>query len=220
MGRRTFIIGDVHGCLDMLERLMEKIGWDTSSDRLIYVGDYIDRGYDSFGVVEYIVRQTSLSQSVECVAGNHEIMLLDYLSGKDPELFFYNGGGSTIRSYRLKRESPHAPLFPNSHLKFFNSLKPFIDIGTHLVVHAGFMPGVPLEEQSLADMIWIREPFISSSCDFGKKVVFGHTPFKEPLIMDNKVGIDTGAVYGNMLTCLELPAERFHSVGRTQCGWV
>ena len=81
------------------------------------------------------------------------------------------------------------------------------------MVHAGFRPKVPIKEQSLDDMVWIREPFIYSDYDFGKKVVFGHTPFSEPMVMENKIGLDTGAVYGNRLTCLELPEMRFHSVG-------
>jgi len=80
------------------------------------------------------------------------------------------------------------------------------------VVHAGFRPGVAIEDQSLEDLIWIREPFIFSDYDFGKTVIFGHTPIAEPLMMDNKIGLDTGAVYGNRLTCLELPRMKFHSV--------
>ncbi len=212
MAERIFIVGDVHGCLDMLKRLMDKIGWDPSSDRLIYVGDYVDRGEDPFGVVEFVVGQTRISPLVECLIGNHEAMLLDYLSGKDEGPFFYNGGGSTVRSYRLNRINKDDPLFPPAHISFFDSLRPFADIGTHIVVHAGLRPSVALENQSLEDMIWIREDFIYSDFDFGKTVVFGHTTFRKPLVTANKVGIDTGAVYGNRLTCLELPAEIFHSV--------
>jgi serine/threonine protein phosphatase 1 len=79
-------------------------------------------------------------------------------------------------------------------------------------VHAGFRPGVPLPEQTFEDLIWIRDPFIFSPYNFGKRVIFGHTPFSEPLILENKIGLDTGAVYGNKLTCLELPAFEFHFV--------
>ena len=212
MDDRIFIIGDVHGCLDMLKRLMDKIGWDPASDRLIYVGDYIDRGEDPFGAVEFILGQRQISPLVECLIGNHEAMLLDYLSGRDRELFFYNGGGSTVRSYRVNRKDENDPFFPPAHIAFFNSLKPYLDIGTHIIVHAGLRPAVALESQSLEDMVWIREAFIHSDFDFGKKVIFGHTAFREPLVTSNKVGIDTGAVYGNKLTCLELPGEIFHSV--------
>ena len=87
-----------------------------------------------------------------------------------------------------------------------------MELRDYYVVHAGFRPGVDLEHQTEEDMIWIREPFLSSGYDFGKKVIFGHTPFSKPLVMDNKIGLDTGAVYGNRLTCIELPAERFYFV--------
>ena len=80
------------------------------------------------------------------------------------------------------------------------------------MVHAGFRPGVPLDDQTIEDLTWIRDPFLRSEYDFGKRVIFGHTPFPEPLLMGNKIGLDTGAVYGNKLTCLELPAFKFHYV--------
>ena len=217
MEKRAFIIGDVHGCLDMLRRLIDAIRWDPSSDRLIYVGDYIDRGEDIFGVVDYIVSQKKSSDLVECIIGNHELMLLDYLEGRRQGLFFFNGGGSTIRSYRSNLKEPQGLLFPPDHMELFNGLKPFCDLGDYLVVHAGFRPAIPIEDQSLEDMVWIREEFIYSDFDFGKKVVFGHTPFREPLVRENKIGIDTGAVYGNKLTCLELPGEIFHHVAGKRC---
>ncbi|MDY6974340.1 MAG: hypothetical protein SV775_18800 [Thermodesulfobacteriota bacterium] len=103
-------------------------------------------------------------------------------------------------------------LVPQDHMSFYRSLNPYIELQDYYLVHAGFRPGVPANKQSQEDMIWIRESFIDSDYDFGKKVIFGHTPFYEPLIMANKIGLDTGAVYGNRLTCLELPAFRFHSV--------
>jgi serine/threonine protein phosphatase 1 len=217
MVNRTLIVGDVHGCLNMLKRLMDLIRWDPASDRLIYVGDYIDRGEDIFGVVEFIVSQRRESDLVECLIGNHEVMLLDYIEGNNQGLFFFNGGASTIRSYRCNIRDPQGPLFPYHHMEFFKGLKPFCDLGTHLVVHAGFRPGVALSDQSLEDMVWIREEFIYSDFDFGRKIVFGHTPFRSPLVRDNKIGLDTGAVYGNKLTCLELPGEIFHQVPGSKC---
>jgi serine/threonine protein phosphatase 1 len=98
-------------------------------------------------------------------------------------------------------------------MSFYQSLKSYIKLQDYYVVHAGFRPGVEIEDQEFEDMVWIRGPFIYSDYDFGKKVIFGHTPFPEPLIMDNKIGVDTGAVYGGKLTCLELPEERLYSVG-------
>jgi serine/threonine protein phosphatase 1 len=211
-GGKTFVVGDVHGCLGMLKRLFDTIDWNPSSDRLIFIGDYIDRGEDARGVVDFVLALKEDSSLVECLIGNHEQMFLDYLSGVNPEGFILNGGVSTLRSYEAVRQSKDDPLFPSSHLDFFSSLVPMIELDQYYIVHAGFRPNVSIEDQDLVDMIWIRDEFIYSDYDFGKVVVFGHTPLREPIIMKNKIGIDTGAVYGNRLTCLELPEERFHSV--------
>jgi len=211
-GSKTFIIGDIHGCLDMLKRLVEKIKWDPAKDKLIFVGDYIDRGPDPKGVVEYILSLMAESSRIQCLIGNHEVIFLDYIKGKDRKLFLMNGGMNTLESYAFHLVDTEDDLLPPSHKEFFASLKYTIALDDYYVVHAGFRPKVPLEEQDPDDLVWIRDPFIYSTYDFGKRVIFGHTPFYEPLIMKNKVGIDTGAVYGNRLTCLELPEFRFHSV--------
>jgi len=208
----TFVVGDVHGCLEMLKRLMDKIEWNPSKDRLIFIGDYIDRGEDARGVVDFILRLREDSPFVECLIGNHEQMFLDYLSGVNPHSFILNGGIYTLRSYEGVRRSTDDPLIPSSHLDFFSSLLPMIELEEYYIVHAGFRPHIRVEDQDLVDMIWIRDEFIYSDYDFGKVVIFGHTPLNSPLIMKNKIGIDTGAVYGNYLTCLELPEKRFHSV--------
>jgi len=209
---KTFIIGDIHGCLDMLKRLVEKIKWDPAKDKLIFVGDYIDRGPDPKGVVDYILSLMAESSGIQCLIGNHEVIFLDYIKGKDRKLFLMNGGMNTLESYAFHLVDTEDDLLPPSHKEFFASLKYTIALDDYYVVHAGFRPKVPLEEQDPDDLVWIRDPFIYSTYDFGKRVIFGHTPFYEPLIMNNKVGIDTGAVYGNRLTCLELPEFRFHSV--------
>jgi serine/threonine protein phosphatase 1 len=209
---RVFIIADLHGCLDMLKRLMEKIDWQPEEDRLIFLGDYIDRGPDSRGVVDFILSLLRCSPGVQCLIGNHEALLLDYLSGKDRRLFLLNGGTTTLESYERGRKEGEE-LIPADHVAFYRSLVPYVELERHYAVHAGFKPGVPLEAQTLEDMTWIREPFIHSENYFEKRIIFGHTPFYEPLIMKNKIGLDTGAVYGNRLTCLELPEMRFHFVG-------
>jgi len=206
------VIGDIHGCLDMLKRLIDKIQWDPSKDELIFVGDYIDRGPDPKGVVDYIVSLMAESSKIQCLIGNHEVIFLDYIKGKDRRLFLMNGGMNTLESYAFHLVDTENDLLPPSHKEFFASLKYTIELDDYYVVHAGFRPEVPLDEQDPDDLVWIRDPFIYSTYDFGKKVIFGHTPFYEPLVMDNKVGLDTGAVYGNRLTCLELPEFRFHSV--------
>jgi len=207
---RVFVIGDIHGCLTLLRRLIDKIPWDPEKDRLIFVGDYIDRGEDPKGVVDFILELKRISEKVDCILGNHEAMLLDYLKGKNRELYLFNGGTVTLASYRFSRKNEDDPLIPEDHLRFFNELKPYIELENYYIVHAGFRPGIKIEDQSLEDMIWIRYEFIESNYDFGKKVIFGHTPMQEPLIMHNKIGIDTGAVYGNKLTCIQLPEEIFY----------
>ena len=186
---KTFIVGDVHGCLGMLQRLMDQIGWRPDVDRLIFLGDFIDRGSESRGVVEYVLEISKRSGHVECLMGNHEKILLDFLDGRDMNTFFVNGGMATLNSYR--GETPRYGFY---------------------IVHAGFRPGVPIEKQSTEDLLWIRDSFIFSNYYFGKRVIFGHTPFAHPLVMENKIGLDTGAVYGNRLTCLELPSFHFHFV--------
>ena len=212
---KTFVVGDVHGCLDMLKGLIEKIEWNPSNDRLIFIGDYIDRGRDSKGVVDFVLKLKADSPHVQCLIGNHEQMFLDYLSDIDPQTFILNGGLSTLRSYKEVSRGRKNPLIPSSHLDFFSSLLPMIELEQYYVVHAGFRPRISIEDQNLIDMIWIRDGFIYSDYDFGRVVIFGHTPFSSPMIMKNKIGIDTGAVYGNCLTCLELPEKRFHSVRAT-----
>ena len=209
---KSFIVGDVHGCLEMLKRLIDKIEWNPSDDRLIFIGDYIDRGENPKGVVDFVLKLSEDSPSVQCLIGNHEQMLLDYLSDVDPENYIFNGGLSTLRSYKEVRRSERDPLIPSSHLDFFSSLLPMIELEQYYIVHAGFRPNIRIEDQDLIDMVWIRDGFIYSDYDFGKLVIFGHTPFDSPMIMKNKIGIDTGAVYGNCLTCLELPEKKFHSI--------
>jgi len=209
---KIFVIGDVHGCLEMLQRLIDKIEWNPASDRLIFIGDYIDRGENSKGVIDFILKLKEDSTFIQCLIGNHEQMFIDYLSGVDSQSSLLNGGLTTLKSYEKIRRGKDDPLIPPSHLDFFSSLLTMIELEHYYIVHAGFQPHIEIEDQSLNDMIWIREEFIYSDYDFGKLVIFGHTPFNSPLIMKNKIGIDTGAVFGNYLTCLELPEEKFHSV--------
>ncbi len=212
MDEKIFVIGDIHGCLTLLKRLMDKIPWEPKKDRLIFVGDYIDRGENPKGVVDFILSLKKESDNIECLLGNHEAMLMDYLNGKNRDIYLFNGGTTTLASYRAAKKSQDAPLIPDEHISFFSELKPYVELEKYYVVHAGFRPGKSIENQVIADMIWVRYEFIDSDYDFGKKVIFGHTPFDKPLVMPTKIGIDTGAVYGNMLTCIQLPEEIFYSV--------
>jgi diadenosine tetraphosphatase ApaH/serine/threonine PP2A family protein phosphatase len=210
--QKIFIVGDIHGCLDMLKRLMDQIEWRPDIDRLVFLGDYIDRGDDPKGVVDFILELLKSSTLIECLIGNHEAMFLDYLARRDRGLFLINGGWTTVASYHMDGDIRDNDLLSPEHRAFYGSLKMVVELEDHYIVHAGFRPGVEIGKQSRTDMLWIRDPFIHSDFDFGKRVIFGHTPFQEPLVMKNKIGLDTGAVFDNRLTCLELPDLRFHSV--------
>jgi serine/threonine protein phosphatase 1 len=208
---KFFAIGDIHGNLSHLERLIDEIkpALNPQRDTLVFLGDYIDRGPDSKGVVDFVLQVRKEFPHVVCLKGNHEAMFLDwFLDGKDYDLYLYNGGGATIRSYSLEGEFT----LPQGHLDFFTSLLLYYETEQYIFVHAGLRRGIPLAKQDPNDLIWIRDEFILSPHDFGKVVVFGHTPLQQVFITPNKIGIDTGAVYGGKLTCLELPTQKRYSV--------
>lgn len=211
-----YVIGDLHGCLAPLKRIIEHLEPDLHQDRLLFVGDYIDRGPDSRRVVDYILqlRARYPADNVICLRGNHEAMFMDFLAGKGQELFLSNGGISTLKDYWGEDWAGQPDLtLPLDHQRFYRELLPFYATDDYIFVHGGLKPGVPLEQQAEEDLYWIRGEFIASAEDFGRRVIFGHTPFKQPLILPNKIGIDTGLVYGNHLTCLRLPQMDFYFVG-------
>lgn len=209
---RIFAVGDIHGCLDKLISLMDIIDIDRKKDTLLFIGDYIDRGPQSKDVVDYLINLAKQQSRVIFLKGNHELMLQDYLSGSDKFNFLVNGGQATLDSYLKESPLAEADPIPDAHLDFFDNLRLYYETDEHIFVHAGMRDNVPLEKQNESDILWIREEFIYSDFDFGRRVIFGHTPFREPLVLDNKIGIDTGAVYGNKLTCVELPAVNFYGV--------
>lgn len=205
---KIFVIGDVHGCLKKLVKLMSLIDIDDGRDTVVFLGDYVDRGSDSRGVIEFIIDFRKDKRNVFCLMGNHEELFLDYLThrGRD-DIFYMNGGFSTLISYNFPCVIED---IPERHYQFFDSLVPYYETEAYIFVHAGLKPGVPLEKQEKDDLLWIRDEFINSPYDFGKTVVFGHTPFLAPLFESNKIGIDTGAVYGGKLTCVELPEKKIY----------
>jgi serine/threonine protein phosphatase 1 len=211
MRGNLYAIGDIHGSLGSLERLMEKINPDLQQDQLLFVGDYIDRGPHSKGVVDYIIHLKNLAPpgQVICLKGNHEAMLLDFLEGRRKDLFLFNGGDSTLADYWGGSWMAKDLVLPLDHQQFYQELQLFHETADYIFVHGGLKPGVELADQQEEDLLWIRGEFITSQEDFGRRVIFGHTPFEQPLIMPNKIGIDTGAVYGNFLTALKLPEEEF-----------
>ncbi len=216
MNGDIYVIGDLHGCLAPLKRLLENLEPDLHQDRLLFVGDYIDRGPDSRGVVDYILglKARYPAENIICLKGNHEVMFLDFLAGQDRNLFLMNGGLNTLRDYWGEGWDEQSELvLPLDHARFYQELQLFYEIEDYIFVHGGLKPGVPLAEQVDEDLCWIRGEFIASTEDFGRRVIFGHTPFKQPLVLPNKIGIDTGLVYGNFLTCLKLPQMDFYFVG-------
>lgn len=209
---RIFAIGDIHGCLNKLQDLMDKIDIDIKKDTLVFIGDYIDRGKHSYEVVEYLLNLKRRFQQIVFLKGNHEEMLEKYLAGFDKITYLVNGGQQALDSYMNNSRKPDGPQIPREHLSFFNSLQLFYETEDYIFVHAGLKNKVPLEQQKTEDLLWIRSKFIRSDFNFGKQVVFGHTPLPEPLVQPNKIGIDTGAVYGGKLTCVRLPELVFYSV--------
>lgn len=214
MSGRILAIGDIHGCRSRLEGLLERIRFDPAGDTLVFVGDYIDRGPDSRGVIDALLEMKASCPGLVCLKGNHEAMLLDfYLEGRGEQRFFWNGGLLTLDAYGITPADARAGRgLPESHVDFLRSLPLFYESGEYLFVHAGIRPGIPLAEQSPADLLWIRDEFIDSEEDFGRTIVFGHTPLPAPLLEPYKIGIDTGAVYDGRLTCVELPTRKIYQV--------
>lgn len=209
---RLFAVGDIHGCFDKLTRLMNAIDIDWNRDTLIFLGDYIDRGPKSYEVVAYLIDLKKQHPRTVFLKGNHEEMLENFLAGKDRLGYLSNGGQQTLDSYWQHRACPEDEAIPKEHLDFFHSLVLFHETADYIFVHAGLKKDVPVDQQDASELLWIRDRFVHTTADFGKRVIFGHTPFQEPLVKPNKIGIDTGAVYKNQLTCVRLPDVTFFSV--------
>jgi diadenosine tetraphosphatase ApaH/serine/threonine PP2A family protein phosphatase len=180
----------------------------------VHVGDYVDRGPDSAGVVRHLLRGFPGAEVVNLM-GNHEHMMLDALDAGDRGAFDHwmqNGGRASLRSWDVPNGTARhrlGELIPAEHKRFLRGLAPHHREGGYLFVHAGIRPGVPIEGQSTIDLMWIREPFLSWGGDHGAVVVHGHTPMEGPVVKSNRIGIDTGAVLGGPLTCAVLELDRF-----------
>jgi serine/threonine protein phosphatase 1 len=196
---RLLAVGDIHGCLEDLERLMARVQ-PCPEDQVVFLGDYIDRGPNSKGVIDYLMALGRRFPHTIFLKGNHEEMFLNFVDGRNQLLFLYNGGETTLQSYQEET----GIRIPKSHLDFFQGLRLYHETERFIFVHAGLRPGIPLKEQNKRDLLWIREEFILSGYDWGKTVVFGHTPQQEPLFEKNKIGVDTGAFLGRFLTCCDV----------------
>jgi len=204
---KIFAIGDIHGCLDKLKTLLGMIQLDWDKDLMVFLGDYVDRGPDSQGVIELLLDlKKEHADRLIFLKGNHEWMFMQFLKGEEHDLFLQNGGRKTLESYSVEKGRID---IPQSHRDFLDHLDLYFETDDYIFVHAGLRPYISISEQSPEDFLWIRSHFLKSSYDWGKRVIFGHTQFSVPLIEANKVGIDTGAVYGGRLTCLVLPDFEF-----------
>ncbi|MCO6431614.1 MAG: serine/threonine protein phosphatase [Deltaproteobacteria bacterium] len=210
---RIFAVGDIHGCRRELELLLEfLISKEKLSDQdgLIFIGDYIDRGPDSKGVIDLLLAIKDEIPEVVFLKGNHEDMLLSFLGypGNMGEVYLFNGGKEFFASYGLKQHEMNADALealPKAHLSFFLNLESYVGLENYVFAHAGLDPLRDLASQLDSDLFWIRDAFIANIHRFEKVVIFGHTPYHEVMFdLPYKIGIDTGLVYGNKLSCLEL----------------
>jgi serine/threonine protein phosphatase 1 len=212
----TYAIGDVHGSLPKLRRLIARCEEHARGRpaTFVFLGDYIDRGPQSAGVIRYLVDlQSRLGDRVITLTGNHEAMLLDVIDGATPEEFWLlQGGVATLASYHVER----AAQLPLADLNWMRALALSYDDGRHFFVHAGVDPERPLDAQDRSNLIWIREPFLSAGRDYGRLVVHGHTPVEAPDVRSNRVNIDTGAVFGGPLTAAVFAADELGPIGFLQ----
>ena len=210
-----YAIGDVHGRDDLMEHLHGMIRADADwrypdrPRRLVHLGDYVDRGPASAGVVERLIKGVPGFELI-CLKGNHEQMMLSWLETGDRmagQQWFINGGMATLESYGMAAignpynvEAARAAV-GERHWNWLRELKLTHREPGYLFVHAGILPGRPLDWQEEKDLLWIRHAFLESPADHGVRVVHGHTPVNAPEVRPNRINLDTGAYYSGHLTC-------------------
>lgn len=230
-GARAYAIGDVHGRLDLLRDLLEQIDEDSRTrpcerEFVVLLGDLIDRGPDSAGVIELLRSIRGSLPNPVFLMGNHEEMLLRVLGGESDRFWDWMrfGGYECAQSYgvavgRLATLDAAAAAadvraaIPPEHVAFVESFADSFRFGDYLFVHAGIRPGIPLEKQTIADLRWIREDFMRSTVRHPQMVVHGHTISADPDEQPNRIGIDTGAYASGKLTaiCLEGTSRKYLS---------
>jgi serine/threonine protein phosphatase 1 len=217
---RLYVIGDIHGRADLLGRMIEAVNTDAKgreADSLtVTLGDYVDRGPDTRGVIERLAHNPFTTRYV-ALKGNHESLLENFL--RDPEVgthWRYLGGPETLQSYGVRlpglpaardyeqASEQFSAALPPPHAQFLASLRLSLSFERYFLCHAGIRPGVAFERQSEEDLLWIREEFLTSRENFGKLVIHGHTPAEEPEVRPNRINVDTGAFATGRLTCVVL----------------
>lgn len=214
---RTFAVGDIHGHRDRLEALLRRLPLDRERDTVVFLGDYLNRGPDSKGVIDLLLALQRTCPGAVFLRGNHEQTLLDYADTGDADLLQllrFLGVEATLRSYGA--DAPHRlaglACLPPEHAAFLRGLAFAHETPTHVFVHAdpGQADDPRSEPQRLDSRRLVRRDMAPHDHVGGRTVVFGHTSFATPLVAPGRIGIDTGAGGGHMLTALELPALRFH----------
>ena len=216
---RIYAIADIHGRADLLHEIVARIDDDLERRPIrhwleVYLGDYIDRGPDSKGVIDLLTIRLVRNHAV-CLRGNHEALMEAFLEGGGGlQSWLKLGGSRTLASYGVSRISGNESVtdlrrsflaaFPRTHELFLRCLRNSFVCGDFLFVHAGIRPNVPLDSQSSIDLLWIRDEFLSSAQDHGKFVVHGHTPVRHPDIRGNRMNVDTGAWRTGILTCVAI----------------
>lgn len=206
-------IGDIHGCINSLNKLLEKLS-SYQDYTHIFVGDYIDRGPDSSGVVDRLIE---IQEQIDCVflRGNHEQMLLDAYKWGDLDLWLMNGGNSTLKSYGATYNNLN---IPDKHLAFYSATDMYFETEDYFFVHAGLSPDKTIEESLhkeslMKKFLWERSHLNAFKTPWEKTVIFGHTPRPYPIHKPNMLGIDTGCVYESLgygkLTAVILPEQKF-----------
>jgi serine/threonine protein phosphatase 1 len=213
-GRRAYVIGDIHGSRERLEALHGLIDEDLANRPfpaavVIHLGDYIDQGADSAGVVALLSADPFPNVPVVNLLGDHERMLLDALDGDRAAATYWlwAGGRAALASWGLDPDLPREAwptVLPAAHVAWLRNLKLSHREGDYLFVHAGIRPGIPIRDQSREDLLTIRQPFLSTEQDFGAVVVHGHSSTPSAAIAPNRIGLDTGAGMGGKLTCAVL----------------
>lgn len=221
---RLYIIGDIHGRSDLLDRIVDEInrdinefGWQESLT--ITLGDYVDRGPDSRGVLDRLSRNPFPTDYI-ALKGNHEAIFEEFVNQPSVANHWRDLGGlETLHSYGVPMDNlmlgkgfeeaarALSAVIPEAHRTFLASLKTHISIDNCFLCHAGVRPNVPLDRQNANDLLWIRDEFLNSRQSFGKMIIHGHTPNEWPEVRPNRVNLDTGAFATGRLTCLVLDRD-------------
>lgn len=219
--QRVYVIGDIHGRLDLLDHIVKKIERDLQENPVddaltVTLGDYVDRGPNSRGVLDRLACNPFPTDYI-ALKGNHEMLLEAFLV--DPVVasrWRQFGGVETLHSYGVpvsavmigkgfdEASDILRKSIPEKHIQFLGSLRLSLPMDQYFLCHAGVRPGIPLQHQRAEDLLWIREEFMNSNISFGKVVVHGHTPVGSPEVLPTRINIDTGAFATGRLTCLVL----------------